>query len=71
MYDGHTSNPITLHWHYTAGKRERIEPVYSIGLLSEMALAGIEVINTGNKVQSVIPGRNVSYKVGIYLLQAS
>ena len=38
VYDGHTCNPLTLHWHYTAGEREKIEPTYSTGLLSEMAV---------------------------------
>ena len=29
VYDGHTCNPLTLHWHYTAGEGEKIEPAYS------------------------------------------
>ena len=61
VYDGHTCNPLTLHWHCTEG--EKIEPAYSTGLLSEMAVAGIQVICTGKEIQSVIPNRNVSFKI--------
>ena len=64
VYDGHTCNPPTLHWHYTASEGEKVEPAYSTGLLSEMAVAGIQVICTGREIQSVIPNRNVSFKIG-------
>ena len=64
VYDGHTCNPLTLHWHYTAGEGEKIEPAYSTGLLSEMAVAGIQIICTGKEIPSVIPNRNVSFKIG-------
>ena len=60
VYVGHTSNPLTLHWHCTTGEKGEIKPHYSTGLLSEMAHKGIRMITVGTIVESVIPHRNVS-----------
>ena len=60
VYVGHTSNPLTLHWHCTTGERSEIKPDYSIGLLSEMVHEGIRMINVGTTVETVILQRNVS-----------
>ena len=66
VYDGHTYNPLNLYWHCTAGEEGKLESAYSTGLLSEMAAAGIRNICTGNKMQSVIPKRKVSFIIVIY-----
>ena len=59
-YVGHTLNPLTLHWHCTTAERGDSDPVYSIGLLSEMAEEGIRMINVGTAQDIVIPQKNVS-----------
>ena len=63
VYDGHTLNPNTLHWHCQTTGRERIRSVYSVGLLSEMAQAGVQIISIhiGKEMRSAIPERNVSF----------
>ena len=63
VYVGHTLNPLTLHWHCTTAERGDSDPVYSIGLLSEMAEEGIRMINVGTAQDIVIPQRNVSIHV--------
>ena len=57
VYAGHTLNPLTLCWHCSAVERN---PIYSIGLFTEMAEEGIKTINVVNKVECVIPPKNVS-----------
>ena len=63
VYVGHTLNPLTLHWHCTTAERGDSDPVYSIGLLSEMAEEGVRMINVGTAQDIVIPQKNVSIHV--------
>ena len=57
VYDGHSLNPLTLHWHCSAAKRWS----YSLSLYTEMAQQGIRRVNdVGGKVEIVIPELNVS-----------
>ena len=57
VYAGHTLNPPTVHWHCSAVEPN---PMYSIGLFTEMAEEGIKMINVVNKVECIIPQKNVS-----------
>ena len=57
VYVGHTLSPLTVHWHCSAAQNN---PVYSIGLLTEMALKGIKKIHIGDELELVLPQRNVS-----------
>ena len=59
VYVGHTLSPLTLHWHCSAAQTRESNPVYSIGLLTKMVQKGIRKIHL-NKLESVIPQRNVS-----------
>ena len=61
VYVGHTLSPLTLHWHCSVAQKGESNPVYSIGLLTDMAEKGIREICIGDKLESVIPQRNVSY----------
>ena len=65
-YVGHTLNPLTLHWHCTTTEGGKSNPVYSVGLLSEMVEEGIRMINVGTAQDIVIPQRNVSILVPVY-----
>ena len=56
VYDGHSLNPLTLHWHCSAAKRWS----YSLPLYTEMAQQGITRVNVGGKVEIVVPQLNVS-----------
>ena len=60
VYVGHTLSPLTLHWHCSAALKGESNPVYSTGLLTEMAQNGIRKIHIGDKLESVIPQGNVS-----------
>ena len=60
VYMGHTLSPLTLHWHCSAAQKGESNPVYSTGLLTEMVQNGIRKIHIGDKLESVIPQRNVS-----------
>ena len=57
VYVGCTLNPLTICWHCSAAKHN---PMYSIGLFTEMAEESIKMINVVNKVECVIPQKNVS-----------
>ena len=59
-YAGHTLQPLTLYWHCSAFEIGEFSPEYSIGLFSEMAQEGINKVNVGLELYSVIPCRNVS-----------
>ena len=67
VYVGHTLHPLTLHWHFSAAERGDSDPRYSIGILSAMAQEGIIKINNGKLQDSVIPRRNVSVDVALYI----
>ena len=57
VYDGHTLNPLTLHWHclpINYGK-----PIF-LSLLTEMAQEGIKVIHISMKYDVIISHLNVS-----------
>ena len=60
VYMGHTLSPLTLHWHCSAAQKRESNPMYSTGLLTEIAEKGIRKICIGDKLESVIPQRNVS-----------
>ena len=60
VYVGHTLSPLTLYWHCSKAQKGESNPVYSIGLLTEMAEKGIRKIHIGDRLESVIPQRNVS-----------
>ena len=62
VYVGHTLSPLTLHWHCSTAQKRESNPVYSIGLLTEMAQTGIRKIHihVGDGLEVVIPQRNVS-----------
>ena len=60
VYVGHTLSPLTLHWHCSAAQKRESNPVYSTSLLTEMVQNGIRKIHIGDKLESVIPQRNVS-----------
>ena len=66
-YVGHTSCPLTLHWHIPAGTRKEIKPDYSIGLLSAMSEAGIKTFRAGGEVESVIPQTTVRFLIILYV----
>ena len=57
VYVGHTLDPLTVHWHCSIAEGN---PVYSIGLLTEMAEEGIEMITVSNKLD-IIPQKIVSF----------
>lgn len=57
VYNELIYDPLTLHWHCTTLSQE-IFPHFSIGLLSEMAQARIQIVTMGKKF--VIPQKNVS-----------
>ena len=56
VYDGHTLNPLTLHWHCSSLN----EMFYSRTLYTEMAQAEIRKIQTPVKGEVIIPKLNVS-----------
>ena len=60
VYVGHTLSPLTLHWHCSTAQKGGSNPVYSTGILTEMLQKGIRKIHVDNKLESVIPQRNVS-----------
>ena len=56
VYNGHTLNPLTLHWHYSSLN----EMFHSLPLYTEMAQAGIRKIHTPVTGEIIIPKLNVS-----------
>ena len=56
VYDGHTLNPLTFHWHCSSLK----EMFHSRSLYTEMAQTGIRKIHTTDKGEVIIPYLNVS-----------
>ena len=68
VYVGHTLSPLTLHWHCSEAKNN---PVFSTGLLTEMAQTGIRKIHIGDKLVSIIPQRNVSMCSTLYHIMDS
>ena len=56
VYDGHTLNPLTLHWHCSAAKKWSV----SISLYTEMAQQGIRRVNVAREMEIVVPQLNVS-----------
>ena len=64
VYDGHTLNPLTLHWHCSSLN----EIFNSRSLYTEMAQAGIRKIHTLVTGEIIIPKLNVSeYDCGIHM----
>ena len=64
VYDGHTLNPLTLHWHCSSLN----EMFHSRSLYTEMAQAGIRKIHTLVTGEIIIPQLNVSeYDWGIHM----
>ena len=61
-YDGHTFNPLTLHWHTSTDPRASS----SLSLCSEMAQQGIRQINIDNYREFVIPHLDVSNRIVCY-----
>ena len=59
VYDGHTLNPLTLHWHCSSLK----EMFHSLSLYAEMAQAGIRSIQTPVTGKIVFPLLNVSVRM--------
>ena len=57
VYDGHTLNPLTLHWHCSSLN----EMFHSISLYTEMAQTGIRNIQTPVIGEVIIPQLNVSF----------
>ena len=62
VYAGHTLDPLTVHWHCSKAEGN---PTYSIGLLTEMAEEGIEMITVGNKLEK-IPQKIVRFEIHIH-----
>ena len=56
VYDGHTLNPLTLHWHCSSLN----EMFHSLSLYTEMAQIGIKNIQTSVTGKIVFPKLNVS-----------
>ena len=56
VYDGHTLNPLTLHWHYSTAKRWS----KSLSLYTEMAQQGITRVSVAGEGEVVVPQLNVS-----------
>ena len=56
VYDGHSLNPLTLHWHCSTAKSWS----KSLVLYTEMAQQGITRVNVGGKVEIVVPQLDVS-----------
>ena len=56
VYDGHTLNPLTLHWHCSSQN----EMFHSRSLYTEMTQTGIRKIRTTDKGEVIIPYLNVS-----------
>ena len=56
VYDGHTLNPLTLHWHCTSVRRKFI----SVFICNEMAEGGISNIQLNKKLEITTPALNVS-----------
>lgn len=59
LYIGHTLDPLTVRWHCS---RAEVNPTYSIGLLTEMAMEGIKMITIGNKLDK-IPQKIVRFEM--------
>ena len=56
VYDGHTLNPLTLHWHV-----ESLGPVFTSSFAcAEMALMGIQKIKATTNFEITIPRPSVS-----------
>ena len=68
VYVGHTLSPLTLYWHCSAAQKGESNPVYSIGLLTEMAEKGSRKIHISDKFEFIIPQRNVSICASTALL---
>ena len=64
VYDGHTLNPLTLHWHCSALN----EMFHSLSLYTEMAQAGIRNIQIPVTGEVIIPLPNVSLRMTGILL---
>ena len=59
VYDGHTLNPLTLHWHYSSLN----EMFHSLSLYTEIAQTGIRKIQTPVSGKIIIPQSNVSVRI--------
>ena len=57
VYDGHTLNPLTLHWHCPPINYDT--PIF-LSLLTEMAQEGIKIIHISMKYDVIISHLNVS-----------
>ena len=56
VYDGHTLNPLTLHWHCSTAKRWS----KSLSLYTEMAQQGIRRVSVAGEEEIIVPQPNVS-----------
>ena len=56
VYDGHTLNPLTLHWHCTSVRRKFV----SFFICNEVAEGRISNIQVNKKLEITTPALNVS-----------